>query len=459
MHLLAVVEDEQQTAAARVLGHRARERLARPAAHAERGGRRAHDALGVVRRREVHEPHAVREAAEHLASHLQREARLADAAGADQGHESRAGEHRLRPLDLGRAADERRAGGRQVVRRRSGGRGLEGGERFGEVRHGGVARARGLLERPQHDAVERVGKIQPARARRRGRRGDVVDEETRDRRRDERAAPRQQLVEDAPERVDVRRPVEPLADALLGGHVARRAAADVVGLGRHGALVGQDLRHAEVEQLRRHPRGRVDEQHVLGLEVAVQDAGLVDRVQPRADGANQAHRFVGRHRLSRAKLLAQRPPVDQLHHQVRAGARGDAEVVDLDEVRMAQLRRQPRLVAQAVDVRRRRQAIGPQDLDGDLAREGQLGRAVDDTHPAAPDERVDPVLVVEDRSDHCAQAAPNCLHDTRRRVDGFFAVTFATATAKRSKSIAGGRSGERSEPRRPPERVARPDRP
>ena len=127
--VLAVVEHEQQRAAAYGGG----ERLARDRPghrhHAERTRHRGADQLGVDERPQLGQPHAVGMARHHLARHLEGEARLADAAGADQrqqavmrqqladiGDDGLAPDQLGHPLgQVGRHANRRQLGDRSVA--------------------------------------------------------------------------------------------------------------------------------------------------------------------------------------------------------------------------------------------------------------------------------------------------------------------------------------------------------
>ena len=108
----------------------------------------------------------------------------------------------------------------------------------------------------------------------------------------ERHIPGEHLVEDDAERVDVRLAVDVVAERLLGR--------DVVGRAEHAAVGGQPVLveragDAEVGDL---GRALVVDQHVLGLDVAVDDvvrvgaaerAGDLDRVGDRLVHRQPAH--------------------------------------------------------------------------------------------------------------------------------------------------------------------------
>ena len=129
----------------------------------------------------------------------------------------------------------------------------------------------------------------------------------------ERPPARQQLVEDRPEREDVRAVIDGVAPHLLGGHVARRSH-DGAGLGeirdrhpavssgRHAGALGQ----AEVEDLDVVIR---QDEHVVGFQVPMDDALLVRRGDPLGDLERIAEGLtLGNRRRGRAWRAGSRPP-------------------------------------------------------------------------------------------------------------------------------------------------------
>ena len=88
-HVLAVVEDQQGAAVPEVRAHRLQQRPIGLFAHAEHLRRLADDQRRVADRRQVEEPHAVGKVVDLLRRDLQRQARLAQPAHADQGQQAR----------------------------------------------------------------------------------------------------------------------------------------------------------------------------------------------------------------------------------------------------------------------------------------------------------------------------------------------------------------------------------
>jgi hypothetical protein len=241
-----------------------------------------------------------------------------------------------------------------------------------------------LLEAPAHDALEGgrdvAGGLEQARR--------VVPED-RVERLDRALAPEgplagEHLVEDGSEREDVGAGVHRLAAHLLGGHVAHRAH-DPAGLGRerhrghflpflgHRVLPGE----AEVEHL---DLPRAEQEHVLGLQVAVDDALLVRRGQPARDLEGDLDGLAGRQRAV-LQALAQRLALQQLHRRVHRALLA-AEIVDREDVGVRERSDGLRLPLEAPERVRVLGEIPREDLDRDLPVEPRVPRAEDDAHPA-----------------------------------------------------------------------------
>ena len=158
------------------------------------------------------------------------------------------------------------------------------------------------------------------------------------------------LVEDRAERELVGAEVEGLAARLLGRHVADGAenGARPRFLDCRGALaaslrlVSQQLGQAEVEDLDVAVPGH---HHVLGLQVAVDDAGRVGLAEAVGNLKRDIEQAPGRQR-SFVQELPQRLALDELHRDVDRGVRC-ADVVDRDDVRVVQGRCRARLLLEA----------------------------------------------------------------------------------------------------------------
>ncbi len=105
-HVLAVVEHEQEVERAKS-GRELRRRIALAELHAGRIRNRRGDARGDGHRCKVHPPRAVRTRADLAARHVERDARLADAAGSNDRHQAMTVQQVVDRLDVGVAPDQR----------------------------------------------------------------------------------------------------------------------------------------------------------------------------------------------------------------------------------------------------------------------------------------------------------------------------------------------------------------
>ncbi len=114
-HVLAVVEHEEQLAAAEVVQDRGEKGTSRLLGEAERGGDRRCEIVRVGEHSQVDEPGAILQLAQELLCQLQGDARLADAARPGEGEQRRRCQQALRFGELRLATDEARQLARQVV--------------------------------------------------------------------------------------------------------------------------------------------------------------------------------------------------------------------------------------------------------------------------------------------------------------------------------------------------------
>ena len=201
--------------------------------------------------------------------------------------------------------------------------------------------------------------------------------------------------------VDCVDPVTLGTPPLLRRHVARRADRRT-GLGQAPGDVRMLLDEAgetEIDDLgdERSIGGR--EHHVLGLEVAVHDAGPVRRVE-RSGNLLEDGEGVQRIEASpSAELRPERNAVDVLEDEVDGTFVRDAQVVNDDCVRVAKPARGLAFAQESPEpLRISRGAVG-QHLDGDGVAEQHVARTKDGSHAAAADERFDVVETVERRAD------------------------------------------------------------
>ena len=138
-----------------------------------------------------------------------------------------------------------------------------------------------------------------------------------------------------------------------------------------------DLGKAEVENFHLTVGGEED---VVRLEVAMSDAAVVGGGEAAQDSECEFHRFAQRQR-SAVDPLAQGAAGEELGHDERRAA-GRPDVVHRDDVGMIQGGRRPRFLLEPRD------AVGivghrrGQNLDGDVAMQSGIDRAVDLAHPA-----------------------------------------------------------------------------
>jgi hypothetical protein len=180
------------------------------------------------------------------------------------------------------------------------------------------------------------------------------------------------------------------------GRQVRRRADHQAGLG-HRRLVGPAGRRvlavADVDRARQPEVGDVShavaiDQHVVGLEVAVDQARAMRRRQP-APGRRQDRDDRRRRARRRGQPGPQRAAVDERHRD-RELTVVLLDVVDRDDVGVAQLGQGPGLAHQARALAGA-DPIRPHQLERDLALELPIDRAVDHRHPAAAELAVEPV--------------------------------------------------------------------
>jgi hypothetical protein len=105
----------------------------------------------------------------------------------------------------------------------------------------------------------------------------------------------------------------------------------------------------------------------------------------------------GLHRCQRSpprEELRERPPLDELHHDVLPVAVGSG-VVDADDVRLVQTRRRLRLATEPSHEAGIARELREQDLDRDRPTEDRIEAAVDLGHPALADPSLDAVAVAD----------------------------------------------------------------
>lgn len=187
----------------------------------------------------------------------------------------------------------------------------------------------------------------------------------------------QHLVEHDAEGVDVAAGV---GDAP--GHELGREVGDRAEQGRPGRRVGR--RGAGQTEVADLDPAVVGEQDVLGLQVAVHDAGPVRRRETREHRLHDVHGLLRREDLVVLQQLAEGDPGQVLHDQV-GGVVVLALIEDVDDVRVRQAGRRARLLDESLLERGVVGEVAVHDLDRDAALEAEVGGEVDRGHAAPRD--------------------------------------------------------------------------
>jgi hypothetical protein len=230
--------------------------------------------------------------------------------------------------------------------------------RFGPLCRVGREQARDELGRPLRDvgpALARIGaQLRPA-LRPRGKRR------------------RQELEQGDPEREQVGTRVPGrLVLEDLGGDEALRPL-DLLLVALAPALLPREAGEAEIHDLRDAFRGDED---VLGLQIAVDEAAVDAMLQRLGHLPRDLEHFALGQRPAFAEEVERRDAGDELH-RVPVRAVGLADVDDLDDVRVVELRRDPRLGDEPLRQDGVGRVLGPKDLDRDDAVEADLARPPD----------------------------------------------------------------------------------
>ena len=223
--------------------------------------------------------------------------------------------------------------------------------------------------------------------------------------------PGEHLVEHAAQRVDVGAAIDRPGPDLLGRDVVRRA--DPGAGARQAALRPEPLGEAEVGQVDVLVLACAAEQDVGRLDVAMHQAALVCGVECRGHRRHDALHAVEAE-LAAVDHLAQVRAGHEAHRQVQDAAIL-AAAMDGDDVRMLERCREPCLRLEASHRVRVLRVLGRDDLQRDRPAEVLVGRAVDDSHPAAIEHAVDAVAREERSRLEARQALNGFIHDSRSR--------------------------------------------
>jgi len=321
----------------------------------------------------------------------------------------------LQTRELGLPSDEhrgRRARGRRLV--------FDGARaELVEDRVAGRTLARGLALERSRELAEARQLVGQARERRRRLPGDLGREDLL-RGAGEGQAPREHLVEHDADRVPVARRAGAVGTELLGRHVRGRAC-------EIDALVGvASRRRGEAEVEDRHPSALRDE-HVGGLEVAMDLARAVDRADPsdelreraadlgraEEDGRRSHGVGVALGRLvggRRARVRRERDAVDPRHREEPPDGVVREELVKAHEVWVHEVREGAELALDLVD---RRAVDATERLERDALAALLVERLVDDAHPAGAEPPLDDEAIEQARAPPPLRAGagrPVCRH-------------------------------------------------
>ena len=221
------------------------------------------------------------------------------------------------------------------------------------------------------------------------------------------APAREELVQHDAQAVDVGRLGRLLAERLLRAEVVDRAERHA---GQRQAGVGPGAGDPEVGDLDAAV-GR--DEHVARLHVAVDDPAGVRGGEGVGDLRGQARRLAGRERAVAGEERRDVLAVHELHDDVRAVGVG-AEVVDADDVRVAQGRGGLGLLPEPRDEGRIAAVLGVEDLDRDLAAQLGVGGTVDRRHAALAQELDEPIPAAEHVAERCHSSVSPCPRSSAR---------------------------------------------
>ena len=182
----------------------------------------------------------------------------------------------------------------------------------------------------------------------------------------------------------------PLALHLLGGHVRRRSEHRSFSCEASRLLVGLhrrvELGEAEVEQLGNFVAVvALHDEDVLGLEIAVDDAGSVGLHEPLGAVADDAARGRRVDEADAGHPVVERLAVEELHGDVGPAVFEAPRVVHVDDVGALHARGGARLAEEPLDDDVRvRQLLG-EHLERHALAEGDLLGLVDRGHSPTPD--------------------------------------------------------------------------
>ena len=264
--------------------------------------------------------------------------------------------------------------------------------------HRPVALFRLFFEGSHDDALELLGKLRNPHPR-----GDrvlvhLLGEDAHHRVGVVRHVPGDHLVEKHPERVDVRPLVDLLACALLGRHVVWGA--ENLAVPRESVRAIGHLGDSEIEYLDEVlVVAPANQKNVLRLEVAVHDARVMGCAECQTDLAGDVYRSAFGETLHGVDGVDEVEALEALHHKIGRTVGERTEVVDVDDVFVADVGRafsfapEPREHFLVSDV------LASEHFDREGLVEPRVGRSVNQAHPAFAEQSFNAVAVVDERAD------------------------------------------------------------
>ena len=220
----------------------------------------------------------------------------------------------------------------------------------------------------------------------------------------ERQLLREHLVEHHADGVEVRAGTGGLARGLLGRHVLRRAEDravardELLAVARRG-MAWLDLRDAEIEHLHEvGVRVLLDEHDVVGLEVAMDDAGVVRLLERDRDLAHDVERTRGLDRPLRDHFV-ERDTLDVFEDEKERAVGELAEVGRRGDVRMLDPRRGLGFATKAPEHLFVVAQVGVQQLQRHALSHQRVLREEHGAHPAFADQLVEAVTLRDHRAD------------------------------------------------------------
>jgi hypothetical protein len=167
---------------------------------------------------------------------------------------------------------------------------------------------------------------------------------------------------------------------LLGAHVPRSSHADAGRSRRTGGGCPR-FRHAEIQELDERLAGGLAEEHVRGLDVAVDDLRGVGHGKRLRELADDLSNGVGREAAALLEMGGEIAPLELLHHDERDSVGRGAALEDLDDVRAVHLRCDGRLARETLRSPRLPEQLRSYELYDDLVPEPEVLGHPDLAHP------------------------------------------------------------------------------